>query len=187
MNRAFAAGETTHATTAAEHGTGGKGAFPPFDPTFYASQLLWLAITFVAFYFLLKRMAIPRIGGIIEARKARIEGDLAEARRMKSESDAAGAAYEKSVADARSRAHAIASKASEATGAATEAKRVKTETALAEKLAGAEKRIGEIKTKALAEVGTIAGEATAAVIVALLGKGASADEVSAAVRQAEGK
>ncbi|MFO1184314.1 MAG: F0F1 ATP synthase subunit B [Bauldia sp.] len=182
MDRAYAA-EPTHATTSAEHGGEAKGAFPPFDPSHYASQLVWLAITFIAFYWLLKRLAIPRIAGILDNRKAKIEGDLAEARRAKAESEAAGAAYEKQVADAKARAHAIASKAGEASSAATEAKRSATESALAKKLADAEKRIGDIKTKALSEVGVIAGEATSAVIVQLLGKAASTDEVIAAVRQ----
>ena len=65
------AGETTtesHAAiadTAAEHGVG----FPPFDVTTFASQLLWLAITFGIFYWIMKNVAMPRIAGILEDRK----------------------------------------------------------------------------------------------------------------------
>ncbi len=60
----------THSTTegmheaievpAAEHGAG----FPPFDSTTFASQLLWLAITFGVFYWIMKNVAVPRIAGI---------------------------------------------------------------------------------------------------------------------------
>src|SRR6187455_3781442 len=86
---------------------GHKGAFPPFAKETFASQLVWLAITFVALYLLISRIAVPRIGGIIDERAKRIEGDFAAAQQMKDESEAALAAYEKSLADARNRAQAI--------------------------------------------------------------------------------
>src|SRR5438876_8609365 len=88
---------------------GHKGAFPPFQKETYASQIVWLVITFVALYLLISRIAVPRIGGIIEAREKRIAGDLAEAQGLKAESEAALATYEKALADARGRAQAIGS------------------------------------------------------------------------------
>ena len=45
-----------------------KAGFPPFQKDTFASQLVWLAITFVALYLLISRIAVPRIGGIIEER-----------------------------------------------------------------------------------------------------------------------
>ena len=86
---------------------GHKAPFPPFQKETFASQLVWLAITFVALYLLISRIAVPRIGGIVEERAKRIEGDFAEAQRMKEESETALAVYEKSLADARNRAQAI--------------------------------------------------------------------------------
>ena len=64
---------------ASEHG----GGFPPFQKDTFASQLLWLALVFVALYLLMSRIALPRIGSILEARRQRIDGDLAEAARLK--------------------------------------------------------------------------------------------------------
>src|SRR3954454_5910529 len=94
--------------THTEHPGGGKPQFPPFDKTTFASQLLWFAVFFVALYVIISRFAIPRIGGIVEARAERIEGDLAEANRLKEQSDAALKGYEKSLADARDRAQTLA-------------------------------------------------------------------------------
>ena len=74
--------------------SGGKPAFPPFAKETFASQILWLVITFVALYLLISRIAIPRINGIFEDRSKRIEGDFADAQRAKDESEAALAAYE---------------------------------------------------------------------------------------------
>ena len=85
-----------------------RGGFPPFNPQTFASQLFWLAITFVLLYVLMARLALPRVGAIIDDRQKRIAGDLAEAERLKEQSDAAVAAYEKALADARARAQAIA-------------------------------------------------------------------------------
>src|SRR4030095_15068327 len=71
----------------------GHGAFPPFDPTHFPSQILWLAIIFGLFYLFLKRVALPRVGSILEVRSERIAHDLDQAARMKSEAGAAIAAY----------------------------------------------------------------------------------------------
>ena len=87
----------THAGTQVPGGEA-HGEFPPFDTTHYPSQLLWLAITFGLFYLFLKRVALPRIGGILEVRRDRIAHDLDTAARMKEEADEAVAAYEQELA-----------------------------------------------------------------------------------------
>ena len=43
---------------------------PQLDVTTWPSQLFWLAITFLALYIVISRIAIPRTGGVIEKRKA---------------------------------------------------------------------------------------------------------------------
>ena len=90
------------ATSAHTEQPGGpKGAFPPFEKQTFASQIFWLVICFVALYLLISRIAVPRIGGILDDRAKRIEGDFAEAQRDKEESEAALVAYEKALADAQ--------------------------------------------------------------------------------------
>jgi Plant ATP synthase F0 len=49
----------------------GASAFPPFARDTFASQLVWLAISFVALYLLMARLALPRIGSIFAARQGR--------------------------------------------------------------------------------------------------------------------
>ena len=110
-----------HTETGVAHGDEhATGVFPPFDQTTFASQLLWLAITFGLFYLLMSKVVIPRIGGILETRHDRIAQDLDEASRLKAEADAAIAAYETDLAAARAKGNAIASAARGGCGMAHE-------------------------------------------------------------------
>jgi F-type H+-transporting ATPase subunit b len=163
---------------------GGKPQFPPFNKETFASQLVWFAIFFIALYVLIGRFAIPRIGGIIEARRGRVEGDLAEANRLKEQSDAALKAYEKSLADARGRAQALANKARDKLNAEAEVRRKALESQLNAKLAGAEKTIAATKTAAMSNVRGIAVDTAAAIVQRLIGTAPAGSAVEAAVADA---
>ena len=78
------------ATTAHTAEPGHKAPFPPFQSETFATQLFWLVIVFVALYLLASRLVLPRVGGIIEARAGKIEGDISEAQRLQAEADAGG-------------------------------------------------------------------------------------------------
>ena len=169
----------TDAHTAAAGGH--KAPFPPFQAETFASQLFWLAIAFAALYLLSSRVLLPRVGGIIEARADKIEGDLAEAQRFKAEADTANAAYEKALADARSRAQALANATREQQAAEAEKKRKALEQQLDVKLGEAEKAIAATKAAAMGNVRTIAAEAAAAIVKQLTGAEPSGQAVTAAV------
>jgi hypothetical protein len=100
-----------------------SGTFPPFDTSTFASQLLWLVIAFGITYYVISKIAGPRISGILEDRHDRIASDIAEAERLKRETDEAMETYEKALADARSRAQALASETRDKLTAETTAKR----------------------------------------------------------------
>jgi F-type H+-transporting ATPase subunit b len=171
-----ALGETHEGTEEAHAPT----VFPPFNPETFASQLLWLAITFAFLYFLMSRVAIPRIGGILESRRQRIDGDLREADRLRVETERAAAEYEAALAEARSNAHAIAEETRQGIRADIEGKRAAVESDLAKKVAEAEARIASTKATALKSVDDIAAD-TAATLVGRLTDAVSADDARAAV------
>jgi F-type H+-transporting ATPase subunit b len=164
--------------------SGAKAPFPPFQKETFASQIVWLVVTFVALYLLISRIAIPRIGGIIEDRARRIEGDFAAAQRMKQESEAALAAYEKSLAEARNRAQAIGTEIRDRLHAEAEVKRKALEATLNTQLADAEKQIAATKSAAMANVRGIAIDAAAAIVERLIGSAPAAPAVAAAVDDA---
>ncbi|MBN9308578.1 F0F1 ATP synthase subunit B [Devosia sp.] len=177
-----------HAAADAAHGTEGTHAsteahsevFPPFDPASFGSQLLWLALCFAALYLLMSRVALPRIGSIIETRRTRIEGDLKEAERLRQETEKAAAAYEAALAEARKNAHAIAEETRAGIKADIEGRRADVEAQLSKRVTEAEARILADKTAALANVATIAAE-TAQALVARISGSATAAEAKAAV------
>ena len=174
----------TKTTTHTEVPAGGKPAFPPFAKETFASQIVWLVITFVALYLLISRIAIPRIGGIFEERAKRIEGDFADAQRAKTESEAALAAYEKALADARNRAQAIGAEIRDKLHAESEERRKALEAKLNAQLAEAEKTIAATKTAAMANVRGIAVDAASAIVERLIGTAPPAPAVAAAVDDA---
>jgi F-type H+-transporting ATPase subunit b len=145
-------------------------SFPPFDPASFGGQLFWLALTFVALYLVMSRVALPRIGGILETRRTRIEGDLKEAERLRIETDRALAAYEDALAEARKNAHAIAEETRSSIKADIDNKRKSVEADLAERVTEAEARIQETKTAALGNVDAIAAETAQELVAKLAGK-----------------
>src|SRR5438445_4205071 len=108
-----------HTEAEGHHG----GGFPPFESSSFASQLVSLAIFFVLLYVIVSKLALPRIGGAIEARQNKIEGDLAEAQKLKEQSDAALKAYEGELASSRERAQAIGNETRDQLNAQADAER----------------------------------------------------------------
>ena len=169
--------ETTGAAPPGAH----PAAFPPFASETFASQLLWFAITFGLLYWLMAKVALPRIGEIIENRTNRIAGDLADAERLRAESEAAGQAYEKSLAEARAKAKAIAQETRDALTAEADAKRKTHEAELAAKIAESEATISARTNQAMASVREIAADAAIAIVERLTGRAPDRNAVEAAL------
>lgn len=168
--------EKHNTSTGVAHEAGHKGAFPPLDPANFAPQIIWLAITFAILYFLLSRLALPRIGEVIEERRDRIQRDLDAAEALKAETERALKDYEQSLADARAKASGIARDTRERLGAETDKKRQAADVEVNAKIADAEQRISAMKSKALSNVGEIAAETASAIVGKLIGVDVGAAE-----------
>ena len=169
-------------TTAHTEAEGGhKAPFPPFQKDTFASQLVSLAIAFVALYLIVSKIALPRVGGLLDARQNAIEGDLAEAQKLKDASESALKAYESELASARSRAQAISAETREKLNAAAEAERKTLEQRLSLKIAEAEKTIASTRENAMRNVRGIAAEAAGAIVQRLTGVLPDSKSVDSAV------
>ncbi|HEX4765290.1 MAG TPA: F0F1 ATP synthase subunit B' [Lichenihabitans sp.] len=161
--------------------TNPPAAFPPFDAHNFLPQIVWLAIIFGALYWLMSRVALPRVGGILEARSAKIGGDLAEATTMQEQAAAASAAYDAKLAEAKARAQGLAQETHDTLHAETEAKRHALDDELNRKLAEAEAQIADTKTRAMSNVEGIARDAAAAIVEHLTGKPVRGEAIDAAM------
>jgi F-type H+-transporting ATPase subunit b len=175
-----AKGQKAGAHTEAEGGQH-SGNFPPFDTSTFPSQLVSLAVFFVALYIIVSRFALPRVGALIDARQDRIAGDLAEAQKLKDESEAALKAYGDDLAKARARAQAISAETREKQNAASEAERKSLEDKLAGRLADAEKTIAATRATAMSNVRGIAADAASAIVQRLTGASPDGKALEAAV------
>ena len=159
---------------------------PQLNPLDWTPQLIWLAITFSILYVLMKRVALPRIGSVIEMRAARIAKDLEAADKLRHETQEAIAAYEQALAEAKARAHTIAQEARNRLKEEVAAERAALERDLAAKTVDAEARIHAAKLSALKEVNAVAAETASEIVRRLIGVVPSPPEVAtvvAAVRE----
>jgi F-type H+-transporting ATPase subunit b len=174
-------GDAKGATAHTEAEGGHKAPFPPFQKDTFASQLVSLLIAFVALYLIVSKIALPRVGGVLDARQNAIDGDLTEAQKLKDASDEALKAYEAELASARSRAQAISAETRDRLNAASEAERKTLEEALSVKLAEAEKTIASTREAAMRNVRGIAADAAAAIVQRLTGLVPDGKSVDSAV------
>lgn len=165
------------AGTAAEAGGAGM---PQLDPTTFGNQIFWLLVALVAIYFILSRIALPRIAGILAERNGTITNDLAAAQDLKVKAGEAEAAYEKALADARAEAQNIAAETRAVIQADLDAAIAKADAEISAKAAESEKAILEIKAGAREAVETVAKD-TAGEIVSALGASSDAGAINDAV------
>mgnify|MGYP001436985620 CR=1 FL=1 len=182
------AGMTMLAAVAAEAAQGAaKKGLPQLDANYFAPQLFWLAVTFALLFFLMSKVALPRIGDVVAERSGRIARDIEAAAKLKGETDKALADYEKALSEARGKASSIAKETREALGRETEAEKAKVEVHLSKKMNEAEARIAATKTKALSAVNDIAAETASAVVGRLIGQDVSLADVKKMLAPAAGE
>ena len=107
--------------------------------------------------------------------------------RLKGETEQALADYEASLASARGRASGIAKDIRDKLTTEVDAERGKVEKQVASRVADAEKRIKDMKIRAMTEVGQIASDTAEAIVAELLGKPAAKEAVAGAVKAVLGK
>jgi len=142
---------------------------PQLDMSTWPPQLFWLAVTFLALYFVISRVAIPRTGGVIALRKSTIDGDLAKAKNLKDETENAVRSYESALADAKAKAQAINLENRNKLNAEIEAERAKLDAALGAKIATAEKKVAASRDKALEDISAMAADIASDIVQQLTG------------------
>lgn len=159
---------------------GGALGMPQLCAEWIPNQIFWLVVALVVIFLVLSRVALPRIGAVLAERSGTITKDLAAAEELKQKALAAEKAYNEALAKARTEAAKIVAQAKAEIQADLDAAIAKADVQIAEKAAGSEARIAEIRAGALESVTEVAKD-TAKEIVAALGGKADARSVTAAV------
>ncbi len=173
--------ETHDATAGACVDAGGSAiGMPQLCADWIPNQVFWLVVALVVIFFVLSRIALPRIGAVLAERAGTITNDLAAAEELKDRAADAEAAYDKALADARAQANEIVAKTKADIQAELDVELQKADAEIAARTAESEKAIAEIRENALQSVTEVAKE-TAGEIVKAMGGKADAKAINAAV------
>jgi F-type H+-transporting ATPase subunit b len=140
---------------------------PQLDISTWPSQLFWLVVLFTAGYILMAKFVTPRIGSILEERRAKLDEDLGKARSASEDAARIRAEYEVDLDAARTAAAEIAKQAAAEAAKQAEASDAKIAKKLAEKVAKAEAKLATARSEAMANLNNVAAEAAMAAVAQL--------------------
>ncbi len=138
-----------------------EGGLPQMDTSTFASQLFWLFLCFTVLYLLMSRLSLPRVGGVIENRRAQREGNLKQASDWNAEAENIRAEYEKFLAKAQKNAAITVTTAERDIGNNIADEQVKFADSARKRLSAAEQNIAKAKADALNSLSDIAADIAA--------------------------
>lgn len=154
---------------------------PQLDFSTFPNQIFWLLVTLVVIYFVLSRIALPRIGSVLAERSGQITNDIAAAEDLKQQAVEAENAYNKALADARSEAAKIVADTKADIQGDLDKAIAEADAEIAARAAEGEKAIAAIRDNAKTDAATVA-KAIAKDIVAAVAPGKiDAKSITAAV------
>ena len=173
----------THASTEAAHG-GGGGGLPQFEFQHWFGQIVYLIFLFAILYWLMAKVFVPRLRGVIDQRAATIADAVSAARQVQAEAAGQAEAAKAEVEAARASSRALATAAKARVTDAANARAAEEEAVVNARIAEAETAIGKTRDAAMTNVATIASDTAAAIVERLTGKAPTAAEATAAVKGA---
>ena len=168
-------------------GEAGKAVgMPQLDFSTWPNQIFWLLVTLVVIYFVLSKIALPRIGAVLADRKSTITNDLAAAEELKQKAVSAEKAYNDALANARTEAAKIVAQAKAEIQKDLDAATAQADAEIAARAAESEKSIAVIRDGAAAAVSEVARDVADALVVALGGKADAATVTEAVTSRLKG-
>ena len=160
------------------------GNMPQLVPEDMLPQVVWLAILFGVLYLLMAVVAVPRISATLQARDAKISGDLAAAEKANEDARALIENYHQRLSQARESARGLTREREEADAAAATARLTQLSERIGGQIADAEKRIGEQKASALSGLEQMAIDVAQSAYAKLVGQPADAGALNAKITSA---
>ena len=154
---------------------------PQLELEYFAPQIIWLVISFTVLWVLMAKLALPRIGLILEERQKRISDNLAMAENLKLDADAEIEAYETAISEGKEQARLIISEAIKSSASEAEKQTQELNMAISKMLKEAEERIESAKSLAIENIESSAVEITSDIIERITDKEIQETEVKVAV------
>ena len=173
----------TNASTEAAHGEGG-GGLPQFEFQHWFGQIVYLIFLFAILYWLMAKVFVPRLRGVIDQRAATIADAVQTARQVQAEAAGQAEAAKAEVEAARASSRSTAAAAKARVTDAANARAAEEEAVVNARIAEAETAIGKTRDAAMTNVASIASDTAAAIVERLTGKAPTAAEAAAAVKGA---
>jgi len=152
-----------------------------FSNPLLVSQVVWGAIIFAVFYWLVSRVGLPQVDAALALRAQTIGAELDAARASKQAADAAVAELTEARRRAYAQSQAAIASATASAKAAAAAHADAVNARLDQQLAESEARIGQTRSAAMASLGDIAAGTAEAVFVRLTGLTPDTGRVRSAV------
>lgn len=173
----------THASTEAAHGEGG-GGLPQFEFQHWFGQIVYLILLFAILYWLMAKVFVPRLRGVIDQRAATIADAVSAARQVQAEAAGQAEAAKAEVEAARASSRATAAAAKARVTEQANARAASEEAVVNARIAEAETAIGKTRDAAMTNVASIASDTAIAIVERLTGKAPTGAEAAAAVKGA---
>ncbi len=154
---------------------------PQLDLTDFPPQIIWLVITFVILWLLMAKVALPRVGLVLEERQKKIEENLDMATYLRDEAEGALGAYEKSISEAKDNARGSVADAVRELSDTAQTRHAEKGEELAAAIKQAEARIDSAKLEAISGMQKAAATVASAAAEKLIGTLLPSDAVSQAV------
>ncbi len=145
-----------------------KVGMPQLDFATFPNQIFWLVLALIVLYFIVAKVILPRIGGVLEERHAMISDYLAQASDFKKQAEEAEAEYETALKQARGEAQEIAAKTKAEIQKELDKAVAKADAEIAAKTAESEQAIAVIRESAAENVREVATATAGEVVMALM-------------------
>lgn len=143
--------------------------FPQLKPDTYVRQIFWLFVSFIILFTLMSKVALPKVGAVLDTRAAQKEGNLKSAEQMHDEATKVKTAFEASLAKAHESAAETLKAAENVIVDKTAAENTKFAEQARTRIVAAEQAITKAKQDALASLADISAEIAADMVNKITG------------------
>ena len=158
-----------------------EAGMPQLDPTYWASQGLWLILIFTILYISISKFYLPKIKDNLDNRENKIKEDLENANKFKEQSEAKLKEYEIILENAKKEVSKIHFESKNILDKEIQSKKDMIEKDIEKELVKAQKDITELKKNSISSIQKISENIAANIIENISGEKLNESSIKAAV------